>query len=848
MILMLLENLVFGHNLNLDQITPLLLRAQEYMGGVGHLVSATLQTKGLIDQAQMLSENGRYILEWIAALFWLFSVVMSIGAVAVFGEYRKALYFLIGPALFFFMISPDASTDGVSVRIGDRIEKRIGEQKILLQWIGAIGGELNSTAPDSAGLSDPDNMKITKTEFVKISRFFAIFDSVVSEMIQKLVSQIINTNNKDDLRFIARERALNFALMGSSEDEAGYMRLVIKTHESLCSKLMSDWYTAASALTRTYGSSVMSEGDNNSRVKAMQAAHIENAQKWNTTEIPVDAEVQKYLTRKDIKSFDDVTRPYNATCKEVWSWVAEASKKLAEERLKPESFLGVDGKPGNVPIDLALKDVNAALASRSGDPNWSLQSDPLKMPNDVPTKVASAARDVLAMYIYKNTVRNTPAGALQSQVFHRSPFNAQRYDQTMRHGMAGEVHGEFFKLKYFALTIPYIQGLLLYVLSVAFPIFSIFLVMPGRASSFIVWCFLWVWVKSWDVGFALVHVARDILWYLMSSRINVHGVQVNWNEPTSILGIISNNDPLTGQNVYWQIVSLLTCLVPFLTAHLCLGASGMFDMFRGSIDQAASRFAGHEARSGRRREGNYIEDNQQRHLGEGVYALTKFAANRQGHPAFPESMPANMLGEPIAPADDSTVHPRMLESGAALDDIAAHSQLAEIMILAGDRNWFEKYRAGRIQAEKAETPVPGNKDLPKGPYSLFRGMVDPYSKLDPETRRVIYRERADAVDPNTSYMDATEYLQDGQRFWKHALTIVGRRQLSEVNFLGREKGDTFAQTRIGAAYKAHAIGANTKLVNLPVNGQEFIRAFGGWGADITGGTEERPPSERTPLK
>lgn len=38
------------------------------------------------------------------------------------------------------------------------------------------------------------------------------------------------------------------------------------------------------------------------------------------------------------------------------------------------------------------------------------------------------------------------------------------------------------------------------------------------------------------------------------------------------------------------MIGLLTVSIPLLTAHLCLGATNLFDAFKNSIDQGANRF------------------------------------------------------------------------------------------------------------------------------------------------------------------------------------------------------------------------------------------------------------------
>ena len=94
---------------------PIALHVQDYIGGVGNAVAAALQTKGLIDQAKILGDpEFKQILEWIAALAWLVSIATGIGAVAVFGGYRQGAYLLIGPPLFYYMIT--TTTERIRVK------------------------------------------------------------------------------------------------------------------------------------------------------------------------------------------------------------------------------------------------------------------------------------------------------------------------------------------------------------------------------------------------------------------------------------------------------------------------------------------------------------------------------------------------------------------------------------------------------------------------------------------------------------------------------------------------------------------------------------------------------------
>ena len=69
----------------------------------------------------------------------------------------------------------------------------------------------------------------------------------------------------------------------------------------------------------------------------------------------------------------------------------------------------------------------------------------------------------------------------------------------------------------YAMNLPYYQGMLLYLLSMAYPFMCILVIIPSRAMSFLLCPLMWLWVKSWDVGFAIVIILDKVLWNLLPS-------------------------------------------------------------------------------------------------------------------------------------------------------------------------------------------------------------------------------------------------------------------------------------------------------------------------------------------
>lgn len=552
----------FGRSL----YSPFRLNALEYTGSVGEIVAAALETKGLIDQGKIL-ENSE-LLKTIAALGWIFSIAMAIGSVAVFGGYKQALYLLVGPAFFLFMITETTTTDGTKMRVGDRdYPNSKADQNEFLHYIHAI-----TNADGSTGSAN-------------ISLFFAIWDSMVSEGVQKVVSVILDTKNRADLRFKARERMLSYVLMKVPQ-EAGLLKLMIAGTFGQCAEATGDYMIAGQSKHK------------NTPVKLRDTTDVSHAtdradELWEfPSTVHLDMQMKRWLfAKKGLSGFENVwwdessiAREINVSCKQTWAWMYSGLSAIAEQLKQAKDYQGMSPDKSDIPWTDVEKDVEKFLQGKS---------------NDV-TAIISA-------FLLKNTINLSAHSALQSTLYAQSPFNKEKNKAIFGLLQRAEAHGGYFQMQYFSRAIPYVQGLMLYLLAVAFPFFAIFLVLPGRATTFFVWCSLWVWVKSWDIGFALVHVAREILWQTMKHRVDTFEQKLDWTDPTSVFAVIFNNDPLNTQNTYWEMTSILTCAVPLVTAYFCLGATDFFDMFVHSLDQTAARFGAQETAASLRHVGNEVE-------------------------------------------------------------------------------------------------------------------------------------------------------------------------------------------------------------------------------------------------
>jgi hypothetical protein len=236
--------------------------------------------------------------------------------------------------------------------------------------------------------------------------------------------------------------------------------------------------------------------------------------------------------------------------------------------------------------------------------------------------------EVIAAYLLQNTLVDTPHDRLHSQVFDRVTFSALESRNLFERVSESDGIAGFFHLSFFAATIPYIQGMLLYFLSMTFPFFALLLLIPSRASGALHWLGLWVWVKSWDVGFALVGVVREILWQHLGRGVAVSQSDIQWNDPSTVFAIMNRKDILASFGTFYSVSELLTISIPFITAHICLGADSFYSIFRGSIDKTGAMMRGRFNAGTRRADATSIDKKMAQDINNKSLAAIKEHAQR----------------------------------------------------------------------------------------------------------------------------------------------------------------------------------------------------------------------------
>ncbi len=123
-----------------------------------------------------------------------------------------------------------------------------------------------------------------------------------------------------------------------------------------------------------------------------------------------------------------------------------------------------------------------------------------------------------------------------------------------------------------SLNAPWWQGVMLYLLAVAYPFLALVVLIPGRAASMLNLPLAWLWIKGWDIGFAMVLVLERTLWNNNPSM----NIPENRAVPPQSLQLwqifeqAQKVDPIWTIHGYYMVVAAALLAVPVLTGAVTL--------------------------------------------------------------------------------------------------------------------------------------------------------------------------------------------------------------------------------------------------------------------------------------
>jgi hypothetical protein len=173
-------------------------------------------------------------------------------------------------------------------------------------------------------------------------------------------------------------------------------------------------------------------------------------------------------------------------------------------------FQAFKSQPGS------LVDLHAIYAMLYGwnvkEPGAGAPDTRKPLANVGPERPVYFVRDLILLYLFRNelaiakprmNLRYSSAGQTRNvtEGWTRSLGSKQKY-------------GELYT---WAMLIPYIQGVLLYLLAMAYPFACVAMVVPGWHKTLITWGTFYLWVKLWDLGYAIVGSVEKSLWAMFGN-------------------------------------------------------------------------------------------------------------------------------------------------------------------------------------------------------------------------------------------------------------------------------------------------------------------------------------------
>lgn len=565
------------------------------------MIATIFSRLGYHYQDYILVALGAPLQSTIGGLLYVVGVIITMVVFITSGRFKMGLWLLLGPGLYLTTILTTVETPGPIWQFGSVTRPT---EKVQTEVEYVLRGD---------GYNDVDR--------AKVSMLFSMYDDLVSGVIDEIV-RVLNTGRRNtDLSFMVRAELAGFMRSMKVDQSPGFKDLMHHAMLRGCRQYVEaarDVYNPVllegsqqEALRRANQASERAVGLSRQSIEYIAALKVDYPGLWDIkqTNDRTGRKVLDWLNslqkvernpaewqREYTKALQEVQSNSPYSCQFVWDQVYKGllrySKQIVDGALDKGEAAGMNR-------DELLHD----LAKVSVLPQGVVSSP------DVLYKV-------IAQYLFRNEVSNTNIFSFISDYANRDYMKAFQVPAESdmaaveNERMTQKEFSERTKVVYTAASMPYYQGLALYFLAMGFPFFALMLIIPGRQGGFAMWFLLWFWVKSWDVGYAVVMVLDDILWAIFSSAAPAAGDPSN--ELNSYFEVAFSSlkelDPTFNLQTYYSIIGTALNAVPMISSYLILGSlrggAGMISAGVQGLSQpmsdAAKTFTGQQHIAGHR--------------------------------------------------------------------------------------------------------------------------------------------------------------------------------------------------------------------------------------------------------
>lgn len=548
----------------------------------GTLVGAVLESVGYYYQSAILDALAAPFANEVGGLIYLVGVLVAVFTAATQGSFKMTTWLLIGPPIFFAVVQPR------SVIPDARWEFGLNER---------------NSAEVSEGVQEIINAAQNGNAQANVSTVFRRYVEMISQSMREVVGLIVKNRTGGDRALVLRGEL--YSLLHTAK--IGDKNLSLLMHQSLlgdCGQVIDLAMESGDYLHRDGESekSAAVEGNESGQeateeTAAMQSgAENEFSVKYHIKDKNLSPSVAEHvigvlanratvngqpLTEAQQQALRDQMTDQKAalenraiSCADIWSYTWHSLLELGEQHLDAVFRKGVElGLDEKIQANLALQMRGLA------DGPVSVTDEDRADTNPTPAQI-----DALVRLVAKAALRNeVSARDKAARVAHFATRIDVKRVATRVQGknslieefrLTASEWGERERLMHAASSLPYYQGLLLYFLGTTFPFFALLLLVPGKQAGFLLWFLLWLWVKSWDVGMAVVVVLDDLLFSLFAVQSKTSGQ--TFTDPANsqiefAFATLREMDPTFQLTTYYTVIATVVLAIPVTSAQLILG-------------------------------------------------------------------------------------------------------------------------------------------------------------------------------------------------------------------------------------------------------------------------------------
>lgn len=509
-------------------------------GSAGTLVGAALETAGGFAQSHILDLVTSELGQAIAALLFVLAALSALGVISIGGKYKMAPWFLIGPGLFFFTVLWRVPANVTQWHSQDFTDQR----QIVRVAV--------------SGVSSPD------VDYT-VSGVFARFQAVVSGVSVALVDTI--TNFAD-----TQSRSVSSLLSGTdryrsvlnmSNDLPEHMDFLERFIAPRCSRYFTEALSLAQQSRDLNFETVDGFGIDTSNPHAQEH--------YNDVIVPLGEQVvvsggsdATHIQQLAASGFFGTPAPANVnqptfTCRDIFLLSIASLKNEAASHLNDIAARGIEPNSQggfNAAFQRNLQTILTKFDAADGSQVCAAESATSRL----------AVRSLMASLHKMPPVISGLSFNNDRPLFSSAEYAFETEFSLWATGQEGYEKNKFIA---FSLSLPYLQGFILYFLSATFPFFALMLVVPGRHLSVLTWASLWVWAKSWDVGFAVLMVLDKVFYYLLPSVSEMPDICTSGTlEPVQAFKTAMSSDPTYSTYIYANIMAILLTSMPVVCGFL----------------------------------------------------------------------------------------------------------------------------------------------------------------------------------------------------------------------------------------------------------------------------------------